>query len=154
MEYIYHTNNNVNSFCRAHIEWLGRRCSTRFAGSLHCKKKKKKKNHISFQKSETKQYSNQEKAGKGSIKKKIKLTKKQTKKQLKTKTKTIYTGKAFLKRSVFRALLKQESVRVHEEVFHKNVYDVNTSNNVKDILYDTDVIIFIVKLLFIVLWVS
>ena len=130
MEYIYHTNNNANSFCRAHIQWLGRRCSTRFAGSLHCKKKI----HISFK--NLKQNT-------------ILIRKKQENVRLKKKKK-IYSGKAFLKRSVFRAFLKQEC----QELFHKNVYDVNTSNNVKDILYDTDVIIFIVKLLFIVLWVS
>ena len=32
-------------------------------------------------------------------------------------------------------------------LFYKNGYGVNISNNVKDILYDTDVIIFIVKLI-------
>ena len=33
------------------------------------------------------------------------------------------------------------------DLFQKNGYDFNDCNNVRDILYDTDIIIFIVKLI-------
>ena len=124
MEYICHTNNNTNSFCRAHFRWLGRRCSTRFAGSLHCKKKV----HNLFNFKNLKQNT-------------ILIRKKQENVRFFFFF-FFYTG---LSEQVgFQSFFE---ARECQGYFYKNRYDVNISNNVKDILYDTDVITSIVKLI-------